>query len=68
MLNENKKIYLVWDTEGYWCQYDSIQDAVSDKGDGSWVYVAKPRYLGRYKIKKKVELIRMKNVKRRKAK
>lgn len=48
-----KKVFMVWEgddsQEKYWNQYETLEDAVSDKGDGVDVYVAEPRFLGRYK-------------------
>ena len=47
----------------YWEMYDSVEDAVSANGDGTEVYVAEPKFLG--KFKRKVELVKIKQRKRK---
>lgn len=64
-INEKEQpLYLVWYVEPnepeikYFTQYNSIEDAVSEHGDGCEVYVAYPKRLG--KFKRKVEMIKIK--------
>lgn len=66
-MNKNvKKIYLTFnsenqdeETEGYWDQYESIEDAVATHGDGVEVYEANIQFLGEFK--RKVELVKVKS-------
>lgn len=54
-------IYLVWVQEadgGFWNQYESVEDAVSDQGEGTEVYSCVPQFLGCYE--RKVLLIKSK--------
>lgn len=51
------KIYLVWNDdvdEQFWSLYDSIADAISDKGNGCEVFLAKPKRLGNFKSVNKI--------------
>lgn len=57
------KQFMTWfdeqdpDNRGYWEMYDSLEDAVSSKGDGCEVFVMEPKFLG--KFKRKVELVKL---------
>lgn len=56
---QEKIFYGVWiEGESYWNQYESIADAVSDIGDGAFVYEMTPRPLGKYK--REVSLVKLK--------
>ena len=63
-----KTVFGIWEgdyttTDGdFWNQYDSLEDAVADKGDGCEVYALEPRYLG--KFKRKVEMVKIKRRKK----
>lgn len=56
------KQYAVWESDNhedsYWLYYDSIEDAVSQQGDGCDVYVFEGKLVG--KFKRKVEMVKMK--------
>lgn len=59
-----KKIqYGVWEVDSsdsdasYWMLYDSLEDAVSEKGDGTQVYKAEFKPLGVYK--REVSLVKV---------
>ncbi len=49
--------------EPFWKSYDSVEDAVSDNGDGTEVWVTEPRFLG--KFKRKVEMVKIKRRRRK---
>lgn len=60
------KQYAVWqknEQEPYWNYYDTLEDAVSENGDGCEVFVFEGRLLG--KFKRKVELVKIKRRKKR---
>lgn len=72
---KGNKIYLVWNEDdvnednsdgAYWEQFNTIEDAVSTRGDGCEVWVAEPRLLGVYK--RKVEMVKVKKRKARRHK
>lgn len=53
---KEKKQFLVWSEEGadepgdgWWQMYDSLEDAVSENGDGTEVWTMLPTKLGTYK-------------------
>lgn len=56
-MKKKQKLYLVWnepgstDETGYYDQYASIEDAVSDHGDGTEVFAAEPHLIGRFRRK-----------------
>lgn len=58
-----RKMYLVWEENegeggsGFWGQYDTLEDAVSDKGDGCEVFTAEPTRLGTFR--RSVEIVRV---------
>lgn len=70
MKANEQKLYLIWEEDSndpgasYWAQFDSLEDAVSHAGDGCEVYVAEPKFLGRFK--RKAEIVKIKKRKRRK--
>lgn len=48
-----QELFLVWETkrgteDGYFLQYDSLEKAVSNHGDGIEIYHAVPKLLGTY--------------------
>ena len=59
-----KKIYMVWDTreddEGCRCylQFDSIEEAVHEFGDGVEVFEATPKSIGHYALNTKVTKVK----------
>jgi hypothetical protein len=63
------KQYAIWSADtndhdaGYWNLFDSIEDAVSEGGDGTEVFVIEPRRLG--KFKRKVEMVKIPQRKRK---
>jgi len=62
------KQYMLWMEEGaddasYWQMYDSLEDAVSEGGDGCHVYLCEPKYIGRYK--RKAEIVKIKRLKKK---
>lgn len=61
-----KKIYMVWqggENEQFFNQFETIEDAVYSEGDVAEVYVAEPKYLG--KFKRKVEMVKIKKRKKK---
>lgn len=69
-MKKEAKVYLVWqedpndETTRYWNQYATLEDAVSENGDGCEVYLAEPKFIGRFKSK--AEIVKIKRRKRRK--
>lgn len=65
-----KKMYLIKMTDDndpdnrYWNQFETLEDAVSEGGDGTEVYYAEPKLLG--KFKRKAEIVKIKSRKKRK--
>jgi hypothetical protein len=62
--------YGVWEVDsgadpmGYWMLYDTVEDAVSDKGDGTRVYKLEAKSIGQFK--RAVTLEKVKRPKRKK--
>lgn len=57
---KGSKIYLVFDDSdgNYWQQFKSLEDAVSECGDGCEVWCAIPYLLGKFKCK--AEIVKIK--------
>ncbi len=61
-----RKQFAYWHTEpegGYWCLFDTLEDAVNEGGEGTEIYALEPTRLGAFK--RKVELVKIKTRKRR---
>lgn len=66
---KKKQIFMVWQREeehgcSYWNQYPTLEDAVSENGDGTEVWVAEPRRLGSYRRSVEIQRIARKVSKR----
>jgi hypothetical protein len=65
------KLFFVWDDSSsneidhFWMHYDSLEDAVSDRGDGCEVFTAELKRLGHFK--RKAEIVKIKARKKVKA-
>lgn len=69
-MKKPKTLYLVWEEDGdcgYFMQYDTLLDAVSEGGEGCEVYRAPVKFLGRFKKTVKVKCLRLKKRKTKKA-
>lgn len=63
------KLYFIWEEDpndeqagGYWCSFQSLEDAVSQGGDGVEVFTAELRRLGRFR--RKAEIVKIKSRKK----
>jgi hypothetical protein len=49
---------------GYWSLYETVEDAVSDQGDGTEVYRAEFKPIGRFKRAVKIQRIKKRKKKK----
>lgn len=65
-MKKPKVLYLVWESDGdigYFNQFETLVDAVSDGGEGCEVYRAPVKYLGQFKKSVRVKCLRVKKTK-----